>query len=526
MGKEIGIDLGTTNTVVSYINRKGKLKSFKFDGKNIIPSAVFFLSEDEWEIGEVARNMGKINPSAYVSNFKSNMGDKKSKYIIIAENGESFKVTARDVAKYYLSSIIKKIENKLIKEFGDKEGVVEKVIITVPAKFSSTEKEATKWAAIEAGFENVMLLAEPTAAAVAHQRECETEGKTVLVYDFGGGTFDVSVLKENGGVFKEIATGGDKKLGGNTLTKEIMEFMLKIIKDDYDLYMPIDEDDFDEDDSNISAEDYRANMNAIFEEANSIKEDLSNENEREIILDLKLPNNSNKLAELGVIKRSDLEGLIKKYIDETIKITSDVVEEVNNEGIEKIDEIVLAGGSSQIPMVKNELEKALNQKIIFADDVSTLISRGAAILANMNYSNGITTTAKTNVEIGLEVNDGVNYNMFEMLIPVNQELPYRCSREYTLTNNNQETVEIKIFERDIKNYPKSKKVFQDGIEEIDKLIISNLPKNLKKDDVKVIIEFIAEKDGSLDVNVDIKDSISGKSIKNDSLTVNKESNLE
>ena len=145
MGKEIGIDLGTTNTVVSYINRRGKLKSFKFEGKNVIPSAVYFLSEDEWEVGYIAKNKGIMNPKAYVDNFKSNMGDKKFKYPIVAENGDKFKVTARDVAKYFLSSIIKKIENKLIKEFGDKEGVVEKVIITVPAKFSSTEKEATKW---------------------------------------------------------------------------------------------------------------------------------------------------------------------------------------------------------------------------------------------------------------------------------------------------------------------------------------------------------------------------------------------
>ena len=526
MGKEIGIDLGTTNTVVSYINRKGKLKSFKFEGKNVIPSAVYFLSEDEWEVGYIAKNKGIMNPKAYVDNFKSNMGDKKFKYPIVAENGDKFKVTARDVAKYFLSSIIKKIENKLIKEFGDKEGVVEKVIITVPAKFSSTEKEATKWSAIEAGFENVMLLAEPTAAAIAHQRECETEGKTVLVYDFGGGTFDVSVLKESNGIFKEIATGGDKKLGGNTLTRKIMEFILKIIEDDYELYMPLDEDDFDEDDSEISLNDYKSNMFNIFQEANSIKEDLSTENEREIIIDIKLPNNENKKVELGIIKRSILESLIKEYIDETIKITSSVIEEVNNEGIEKIDEIVLAGGSSQIPMVKNELEKALNQKIIFADDVSTLISRGAAILASMNYNNGITTTAKTNVELGLEVNDGVNYNMFEMLIPVNQELPYKCSREYSLSNDNQETVEIKIFERDIKNYPKSKKVFQDGIEEIDKLIISNLPKNLKKNDVKIIVNFVAEKDGSLNVDVDIRDVLKDKSIKNDSLIVNKESNLE
>ncbi len=525
MGKEIGIDLGTTNTVVSYIDKKNKLKSLKVSNKVIIPSAVFFNSEDEWVIGNEAIERGKQNVSAFVSNFKATMGDRSYKHQITAENGDRFKIPSKEVAMCFLVKVIKAIETRLIKEFGVEEGFVEKAVITVPAKFSSTEKEATKWAALEAGLRDVKLAAEPTAAAIAYQRESGEEGKNILVYDFGGGTFDVSILREKDGTFTEIATGGDKTLGGNKLTNHIVEFLLEAIEDDFDLMMPMDEEDFDEEDSGISEETYKRNMQAIRDAANKAKEKLSSEDEAEMDIDLLLPGDE-PVKYNEIFTRANVEKFMAKDIKRTVEITMNVLEEAKKENIDEVEEIVLAGGSSQIPMVRAELEKAMDMKIKFADDVSTLISKGAATLASFSFSEGLTTIAKTNVELGIEVAQGASLSVFEKLIDVNTVLPYKTKQRYNLREDGQQRLEVKIFERDIKNYPNARRVFDKGIEQIDVLIISNLPDGLKKNDTIVEVTFDAQVDGSLNVTAEIIDCKTNLAIKDGNIQVNKESNLE
>lgn len=528
MGKEIGIDLGTTNTVVSYIDKKNKLKTLKNKGKTIIPSAIFFNSEDEWEIGDIALNKMKLNPKAGIRNFKSTIGS-RDKFKITAENGDKIKLSSKDVASYFLNSVVKMIENRLIKEFGPEDGVIENAIITVPAKFSSTEKEATKYSAIDAGLRNVKLLAEPTAAAVGYQRESQENGKTILVYDFGGGTFDVSVLRENNGVFNEIATGGDKHLGGNTLTNNIVKFLLETLEDDYNLIMPeldeeIDEDDF-EDEFDISFDAYKKNMQAIVDAADELKENISSSSEEELMIDIILADDKPIIFEVK-FTREEVEDILKEDIEKTVKITREVIEEVvENENI-KIDEIILAGGSSQIPLVKDILESNIDLPIKYADDVSSIISRGAAILANLNYSDGL-MKAITNVELGIEIIEGTKFRVFEPLIEVNKNLPYKIEKEYSLKEDNQERLKIKIYERDIKNYPNATRVYDDGIEEIDELIISNLPKGLCKNDIYVKVVFDAKIDGSLNVSAELIDRYSARPIKDrDTIEVNKASNLE
>ena len=245
MGKEIGIDLGTTNTVVSYVNKKGRLRCLRYENKNIIPSVVYFMSEKEFIIGEKAKKRYVSNPEAGIASFKSHLAEKE-KIEVIAENGDKFKYRAKKVASNFLNQVINRIEEQLLKEFGPEEGCIGNVVITVPAKFNDAEKEATKWAAKNAGFENVKLATEPTAAAIAHRQESGQEGNSILVYDFGGGTFDVSVIHEERGRFVEIATGGDKHLGGNKLTDILAKYFFRIIEDDYGIELPFDEEEFDE----------------------------------------------------------------------------------------------------------------------------------------------------------------------------------------------------------------------------------------------------------------------------------------
>ncbi|MFI3211152.1 MAG: Hsp70 family protein [Peptostreptococcaceae bacterium] len=526
MGKEIGIDLGTTNTVVSYVNKKNKLKVLKNSGKMITPSAIFYKSEDEWIVGYSAVEMMKVNPIAGVINFKSII-ESSDKIKIVAENGDILKLRPKETASHFLNSIIKNVENKLIKEFGIDDGVLESAVITVPAKFSSTKKEATKYCAKVAGLKDVKLLAEPTAAAIGYQRELGSSGKTILVYDFGGGTFDVSVLTENNGVFSEIATGGDDKLGGNNLNDRIIKLIQHVLFEDYDLDMPaiddeVDEDDF-EDDYKISFGSYIKNKQAIYNASNELKEELSSLDKIDLTMDIILSDESPLLFDF-TLGKEEFNNLIKPDIEKTVKITRNIINEVFDQDI-VIDEIILAGGSSQIPLVKELLEKSIDLPIVFADDVSTIISRGASISANENYGDGL-VKAITNVELGIEVSQGTRFKLFEPLIFVNQNLPYTVEKEYSLKEDNQERLKIKIFERDIKNYPNATRVFDDGVDEIDELLISNLPSNLSKDKFSIKIIFDAKIDGSLNVSAKIIDLSTNQMILDNEVKVNKASNLE
>lgn len=522
MGKEIGIDLGTTNTVVSYVNKKGRLRPLKYEGRDIIPSVVYFFSANEFIIGEKARKKYIHNPQAGVANFKSHIGE-KDKFEIVAENGDVFKYKAKKVASNFLNRIISNIEMQLIKEFGPEDGCIGSVVITVPAKFNDAEKSATKWAAKEAGFEQVKLAAEPTAAAVAHKQESGQEGKTILVYDFGGGTFDVSVIQENQKKFVEIATGGDKKLGGNKLTEILAKYFFQLIEDEYGMELPFDEEEFDEDYCGISKVDYLLNRTAIFEEADIVKENLSYEDSCEGSILLKLPDEQMLTWEYSIL-RETFDDFIREDIERTIEITKNVLKESYKKGIEDIDKIVLAGGSSQLPLVKELMEQTFNRNNpVFADDISTLISRGAALLANEELDD--VTEPITNIQYGVAPTDGIAYRVFKTIIAENQTLPCSGKEYFYLNKDGQDRIEIPYFERDIKNYPDAIRTDDDGITEIDTIIISNLPKGLKKDEVKIGVEFTIERDGTLEIQIDVIDA-EGKSIRNLEVVCEKSSNLE
>ena len=527
MGKEIGIDFGTTNTVVSYVNKRGKLRSLRYEGNDVIPSAIYFLSKDEYIIGKKARKLVGTNPEACIINFKPKI-DEKEKYNIVAENKDEFSIRPREVARLFLNKVVRGIEEKLIKEFGPIDGCIDRVVITVPAKFSSTAKEATRKAAQKAGLKMTKLAAEPTAAAIAYQNDLGEEAEqddAILVYDFGGGTFDVSIIRKKQGSFHEIATGGDRYLGGNKLTASLEEELLNRINDEYGMELPFEEDEFDKDYHEISLTDYRKNMAAIYETANAIKEELS---EDEIVThscNIILPGGETREYE-AEFSREELEDYIKDDIEKTVDITMQTIEEAKDQGIDKIEQIVLAGGSSNIPLVKEMLEDSLKEnKVIYSDDVSTLISRGAAVMAkNLQDINNITEQI-TNIQLGVAVTEGVQYGKFQIIIPENEPLPCSRTRKFNLMQDGQRRLEVVYYECDIKNYPNAVRIDDEGINAIDTLIIDNLPAGLKKDNTVIEVKFTAQKDGSLDIDVDIKD-LKGNSIKHGDLSIVKESDLE
>ena len=502
MGKEIGIDLGTTNTVVSYVNEKGRLRQLKYDGKKVIPSAIFYNSKNEYVIGEKALKKMAINPQAGVKEFKINI-DNDEKIEIVAEDGSKFKQSYRKITQEFLNMLISGIESQLIKEFkGD--GTIGDVVITVPAKFNEKQKGYIKKAAIDAGFEKVRLLPEPTAAAVAYQSNSYENGETILVYDFGGGTFDVSIIKRENDIYTELATGGKKNLGGRDLDAIIASKIIEDIYDEYDFELPWYEEDFDESDG-LNIVDYKMNMMAIKNEAKRIKEELTEVEEYEsIITGIVLPEEG-MIDYNCIYKRAELNKLIRAKIEDTIEITKRVIDEVKSEyGITKIDEIVLAGGSSQIPLVAELMEeKIAGENYVYADDVSTLISRGAAILANTELKQ--VTESKTNSQYGVVTTQGVNYKQFEPILLENKLLPYEETKVFYLGQDNQTTLEVGYYEKDVKNYPNAKRSTDDGISMIDTIMISDLPNGLKQREIKIPITFKMDSDGTLVITVKVID---------------------
>ena len=333
----------------------------------------------------------------------------------------------------------------------------------------------------------------------------------------------MSIIQRKGNAFEEIATGGDKTLGGNALTDKLVEYIVDHINDEYlDLNMPLDPSDFDEEEQSISLKDYRLNLSEITLMANNIKERLSEEEEVTEYCNLRLPNDNSTLHEV-TFTREELEDFIRDYIERSVEITKNTIKDARSKGVEGIDQIVLAGGSSNIPLVKERLEECLqDHDIVFCDDVNTLISRGAAVLA---CKDNITSKAITNVEMGITAREGMRFAMFQTIIPVDEPLPCTRKKIFRLSDNDQRRLNIEYYERDIKTHPKALRVIDDGIEQIDTLVIDDLPSGLRAEDTAVEVEFTAQTDGSLDIHVVLKDK-NGIPIKDGKHTVAKKSELE
>ena len=522
MGQAIGIDFGTTNTVVSYKNKRGNLRPLNYNGNILIPSVIYFKTKDNYLIGHSAKNNLATNPAACVESFKSKLGEKGYVDKVTATNGDKFNLAPRRAVKLFLGKIINDVEQILFKEFGTDEGVIDRVVITVPAKFNPTEIEAIKKAAGDALNLKVRAVFEPTAAAVAAMEEDGEEVNKVLIYDLGGGTFDVSLIQRDSerNKFKHVLPAdGDKNLGGNLFTEMLAEKLLTWANEEYGTEFKMDY--FDEEDYGITETEHKKNLIAIRREANRIKEELSDTEEEDAAFDFwTSAGNSERIS--FPVTRKEFEKLIKKKVMETVKKTYETVHSPEAEAIDEIDKIILAGGSSKIPLIKDLLTEKLDREVECSDEVSTLISRGAAILAqNIDKLDDIEQV--TSFQIGVAATEGLNFGKFQMIIPENVQLPYSNSRDFKLAQDGQRGLDISYYEYDVKKFPKAKRTSEEGFQEIDVLHI-DLPEGLKKDNTTVRVTFDVKKDGSLNLSAEILDN-NGNKIDSGELHVDKESDL-
>jgi len=339
----IGIDLGTTNSVVC-VYQKGMTEIIQIDGKTTVPSVVYFDNKTI-KIGEKAKKQVLIHPELTLSSMKRHMGKKYSQKIL----HKNF--TPVDVA-YHILSYLKNESEKILGEH------ISNVVITIPAYFDDQQRKDTKDAAERAGLNVLRLIPEPTAAAIAYGLDKEKD-QQILVFDLGGGTFDVSILDVQNNNFTVKSVDGNSKLGGDDFDNEIVNYL----------------NDWIENNSNQSARGNSHAQQRLKEEAEKIKIDLSQSKYTSISIPAILEGID---IEIEKFTRKDFQKLLHPYLKEIVKKTNDVMLNTGM-SIEDINRIVMVGGSSKNPLIQELITD--NFKMPYrADDMDSYVARGAAII--------------------------------------------------------------------------------------------------------------------------------------------------
>jgi len=415
---------------------------------------VYLLTNDKGLVAKAeGENVAVLNDATF-NTHKSKKVDENT--------GSEITVTPKEASKRLLNYIKEESEKVVGEE-------IQKAVITVPANFNPAQIALVQEAGEEAGFDEVAIQKEPVAVGFAYAME-EEKDKTILIYDFGGGTFDVSFLRIEDGNIEIIETDGDNKLGGKDITDKLKEFIFdKILDEQEELDM------FDKSSSNLSQKDYDINLLKIINEAERVKIELSEYED----VNVSIPNLIHVDGSSFNIEFNMTRKKFEEEISEIRKKSIDIVKNlINSAGIDKseIDEIVMAGGSSSIPSIRESLKDQLGIEPKKSIDTSVVISQGATVEAIRKFSDAksiqdkilYNDTALHDFGIGIK-----NFN-FDLLIPKGTNLPVSETKDYTTQKDNQELIELKVFQRK-STYPNAKKTHDKGIDFVDEIVIEGIP---------------------------------------------------
>ena len=442
-----------------------------------------------------------ISSDNYLAKFKSELVGVRAMtlkefQLSRASNYDELELSGKEASSMFLSYLKKEAERVLKQP-------VTKAVVTVPATFNIVEIENTKKAGLDAGFDEIHIEKEPTAAAIAYNVDTKSDAST-FIYDFGGGTFDVSIIKSDGsGTFEICATAGNSKLGGENLTSKVEEFVYDYLEANYNLLM------FSEEESELTKEQYLYNLKTIYWAAENCKIELSmSESTKMTLIDIYINKDNQKSVFIDLTK-IEFENIIKSTI--TLTIT-----EMNN-GLSKanmfkdeINNIILAGGTSLIPCINKQVEKYFGRKPSSDKNAATLIAEGAAIIANAMFGDHHLIKMKPQIFDMTYEDFGVALEKwnYSCIIPAGTALPTSSEKKYSLVEDEQSQLNIKVFSRssDAQN---SVKTYDKGVEYLDELSMTSLP-SMKMDDVDVLVKFeitkqyelltdvrLVKKDGSL-----------------------------
>ena len=408
MSKTIGIDLGTTNSCVSVFEGGEAKVIVNADGDRTTPSVVAFKKGDIL-VGKTAKHQSVTNPDT-ISSIKRLMGTKKK----VKANGKEY--TPEEISAMILGDLKKTAEAYL----GEK---VTSAVITVPAYFNDAERQATKNAGKIAGLNVERIINEPTAAALAYGLDKQEESQTVLVYDLGGGTFDVSILELGDGVFEVKSTSGNNKLGGDDFDQRIIDYIVKDIKDEHD----------------VDLSDNKMALQRIKEEAEKAKKTLSSATST----DISLPFITAELNYETTLTRAKFESLISDLVESTLEPVRKALKDAKLKASD-IDKVILVGGSTRIPMVQELVKKELGKEPSKEVNPDEVVAMGAAIQGGVLTGdvNDIVLLDVTPLSLGIETLGGI----CTVLIPRNTTIPTSKSQVFSTAADNQPAVDIHILQ--------------------------------------------------------------------------------
>jgi len=376
-------------------------------------------------------------------------------------------------------------------------GDINSAVITVPANFNQSQVELTKKAGLNAGFKDIRIMKEPIAAGMAYALDRE-DNKKILVYDFGGGTFDATFLEVGSNKLSVLGVHGDSKLGGEDITKIIEELIYDELEDTVELSM------FDFEESELDKESFVKNKFAIKKIAEDAKLTLSEYEDTTIEIP-SLINKNNELINLNMeLTRAQFDDAIIDIRKRSLDIVKELIS-TSGFTAKDVDMIVMAGGSSNIPSIYSSIEDTFGFSPLINKDTALVISEGAVIEAIQlwDISNAVQERISYNDKALFDFGIGMKSNKFDVLVPIHHLLPYRVEKNYTTEKNNQESLLIRAFQRR-EGYEKSIKTHDKGLEFVDELVVYNLPPSAVGE-FKIKVTFELTKDDTLNMSVLIYD---------------------